>query len=262
MLTTLLLRYEPLSFIYRVINHIMLLRIKSILISKVAPNFDVGSGTLEALKWFAFICMAIDHLYKFLPVTQLQYVSPIGRLAVPLFAFVFGYSLRHFNFQDSPHTLKLLLRLLVTGVIAWFPYTYLTTQGFVFHLTGQNIMLMFLLAAIILWINSWPIKYSALITAPIFLIGGLFVEYLWAGLLMTIASYYFALSPNWKNLLVIIMGLFMLADINGNWYAFLVLPIIFWLPHADMRTQRIKHIFYVLYPLHMAAIIFIRFLMS
>ena len=142
---------------------------------KVAPSFDVGSGTLEALKWLAFICMAIDHLYKFLPVIQLQYVSPLGRLALPLFAFVFGYSLKQFNFQDSLHTRKLLLRLLVTGVIAWFPYTYLTTQGFIFHLTGQNIMFMFLLVAIILWINKLPMKYRFLITVPIFLVGVSFV---------------------------------------------------------------------------------------
>ena len=240
----------------------MLLRIKSKLMRKVAPSFDVGSGTLEALKWLAFICMAIDHLYKFLPVIQLQYVSPLGRLALPLFAFVFGYSLKQFNFQDSLNTRKLLLRLLVTGVIAWFPYTYLTTQGFIFHLTGQNIMFMFLLVAIILWINKLPMKYRFLITVPIFLVGGIFVEYLWSGLLITIASYYFAFNPNWKSLSAVIIGLFLLAYVNGGLFAFLVLPLIFCAPLVDLRVQRIKYLFYVLYPLHMAVIIFIRFLMG
>ena len=90
------------------------------------------------------------------------------------------------------------------------------------------------------------------------MIGGLFIEFYWTGLLIAIFSYYFVKKPNWTNLLPIILGVTLLIDLNGDFYAFLLLPIIYFSQFLDLRLTRIKHIFYYLYPLHLFIIAFIK----
>ena len=121
---------------------------------------------------------------------------------------------------------------------------------------------MFFLSVLILYINTWKTKYSIFIAATLFIVGGMFVEYYWAGLLLVIFSYYFVKRPNWQHLLTIIFSLILLIDLNGNLYAFLFLPIVYLAQFVDLKIKRIKHIFYVLYPLHLFVISGIKFFNS
>jgi|688.fasta_scaffold346589_1 hypothetical protein len=226
------------------------------------PGFSIRSGTLEGLKWLAFICMAIDHANKFLPSLHLQSLYPVGRLAMPIFAFIFGYSLSHLKILKKECIHKLLIRLLLTALIASVPYIYLQKNFIVFEFWPLNIIFMFLLASIILYINTWRIKYKPIIQMLLFIIGGMFVEFYWAGLLIVIFSHYFAKKPTWQNLLPIIFSLVLLIDLNGNFYAFLFLPIIYLSQFIDIKIIRIKHIFYYLYPLHLFVISLFRVLSS
>lgn len=195
--------------------------------------------------------MVIDHLYKFIPTTQLQFIYPIGRLAMPLFAFTFGYSLTYFKFENIHLVKNLLFRLIIAAFISSIPYIYLQKDFIAFGVWPLNIIFMFFLAVLIPYINTWKTKYSSLIAAALFIFGGIFVEYYWAGLILVIFSYYFVKRPNWKNLLAIIFSLILLVDLNGNLYAFLFLPIVYLAQFVDLKIKRIKHIFYVLYPLHL-----------
>lgn len=195
--------------------------------------------------------MVVDHLYKFIPATQLQFIYPIGRLAMPLFAFTFGYSLTFFKFENIQSVYNLLFRLLITAIISSIPYIYLQKDFIAFGVWPLNIIFMFILAVLIMYINTLKRKYSSLIAAAFFILGGMFVEYYWAGLILVIFSYYFVKRPNWKNLLAIILSLILLVDLNGNLHAFLFLPIVYFAQFLDFKFKRIKHIFYVLYPLHL-----------
>jgi hypothetical protein len=206
--------------------------------------------------------MAIDHANKFLPSLYLQSLYPVGRLAMPIFAFIFGYSLSHLKILKKEYIHKLLIRLLLTALIASVPYIYLQKNLIAFEFWPLNIIFMFLLASIILYINTWTIKYKAIIQILLFVIGGMFVEFYWAGLLIVIFSYYFAKKPTWQNLLPIIFSLVLLIDLNGNFYAFLFIPIIYLSQFVDIKIIRIKHIFYYLYPLHLFIISLFRVLSS
>ena len=206
--------------------------------------------------------MVVDHLYKFIPVTQLQLIYPAGRLAMPLFAFTFGYTLTYFKFENIQSVHKLLFRLLIAALISSIPYIYLQKDFIAFGVWPLNIIFMFFLAVLILYINTWKTKYSIFIAATLFIVGGMFVEYYWAGLLLVIFSYYFVKRPNWQNLLAIIFSLILLIDLNGNLYAFLFLPIVYLAQFVDLKIKRIKHIFYVLYPLHLFVISGIKFFNS
>ena len=91
---------------------------------------------MEGLKWLAFICMIIDHGNKFIPSFNLHYLSFIGRLAMPLFAFIFGYSLNYFELGNRKKVYSLLIRLLFTALIAILDFTltkpkqYLSSEKF------------------------------------------------------------------------------------------------------------------------------------
>lgn len=202
--------------------------------------------------------MVIDHANKFLPSLHLQSLYPAGRLAMPIFAFTFGYSLSHLKMHKKEYAHKLLIRLLLAALIASAPFIYLQNNFIAFEFWPLNIIFMFLLASIILYINTWEIKYKKIIQTLLFVIGGMFVEFYWAGLLIVIFSYCFAKKPIWQNLLLIIFSLILLIDLNGNFYAFLFLPIIYLSQFVDIKIIRIKHIFYYLYPLHLLIIALIK----
>ncbi len=170
---------------------------------------------------------------------------------MPLFAFTFGYSLTYFKLQNIDLVKNMLLRLFITAFISSIPYIHLQKDFVEFGVWPLNIMFMFTLAVLIMYINTLKRKYSNLIAGAIFILGGMFVEYYWAGLILVIFSYHFVKRPNWKNLLAIILSLILLVDLNGNLYAFLFLPIVYFSQFVDLKIKRIKHIFYVLYPLHL-----------
>jgi hypothetical protein len=202
--------------------------------------------------------MIIDHGNKFIPSFNLHYLSFMGKLAMPLFAFIFGYSLNYFELGNRKKLYSLLIRLLFTALIASLPYIYLQKNFIAFGFLPVNIMFMFLITTIILYINTSKIKYNLLFSILIFITSGLFIEFYWTGLLITIFSYYFVKKPNWTNLLPILLGITLLIDLNGDFYAFLLLPIIYFSQFLDLRLIRIKHIFYYLYPLHLFIIAFIK----
>jgi hypothetical protein len=204
--------------------------------------------------------MVVDHLYKFIPITQLQLIYPVGRLAMPLFAFTFGYTLNYLKFENIQSVHKLLFRLLIAALISSIPYIYLQKDFIAFGVWPLNIIFMFFLSVLILYINTWKTKYSIVIAATLFIVGGMLVEYYWAGLLLVIFSYYFVKRPNWHNLLTIIFSLVLLIDLNGDLYAFLFPLIVYCAQFIDLKFRRIKHIFYVLYPLHLFVISGIKFL--
>ena len=185
---------------------------------------------------------------------------PLGRLAMPLFAFTFGYSLTNFTFKNAQSVRMLLFRLLITALISSIPYIYLQSPSNAFGIWPLNIIFTFFLAVLILYINTWKKIYSIFIAAALFIIGGMVVEYFWAGLLLTISSYYFAKRPNWKNILLIVFSLTLLIDLNGNFYALLFLPIVYFAPYLNVKCRRVKHIFYLLYPLHLFLLSGLKFL--
>lgn len=206
--------------------------------------------------------MVVDHLYKFIPATQLQFIYPIGRLAMPLFAFTFGYSLTFFKFENTQSVYNLLFRLLIAAIISSIPYIYLQKEFIAFGIWPLNIVFMFLLAVVILYINTRKTKYSSFIASSLFIFGGMFVEYFWAGLLLVIFSYYFVKRPIWQNFLLILLSFILLVDLNNNLYAFLFLPIVYFAKSVDFKFKRRKHVFYVLYPLHLFCISGIKFFSS
>ena len=87
----------------------------------MAPRLMLSSGTLEALKWLAFLLMTLDHVNKHLRHALVPELFAAGRLALPLFGFVLGYNLTRPGGLASGGYSRTARRLAIFGSIAAIP---------------------------------------------------------------------------------------------------------------------------------------------
>src|SRR5690606_25927249 len=75
----------------------------------------ISSGAIEAMKWLALLCMVVDHVNAVFYERELGIVADaIGRIAMPLFAGVFGYNLARPGIDVG----KILRRLVLVALLA------------------------------------------------------------------------------------------------------------------------------------------------
>jgi len=198
--------------------------------------------------------MLFDHLYFFLHIQELKYFYPLGRLSMPLFAFAFSFGLA---IQKNKHfSLSTLKRIFLFGLISSLPYISLGNV-----MSGWwplNIMFTFLVSAIIISMLSSTMKQRYLIALTLFVIGGAFVEYAWAGIALTVSFWWFVKRSDWMSLSLIILSMIMLNNFNHNLWATLALPIIYLASKINLSIPRIKHFFYYAYPMQFSVIWIIR----
>ena len=173
---------------------------------------------------------------------------------MPLFAFSISYGLA---IQKDFHSqLPILKRLLISGLISSLPYIALANL-----MSGWwplNIMFTFLVSTSIVSILQSNNKWRFLISLAVFIIGGTFVEYCWAGVALTVSFWWYMKKPNWIGLLFILVSVIMLNNFNNNYWATLSLPVIYIASKINVPLPRIKHLFYYLYPIHFGLIWFTR----
>lgn len=136
-----------------------------------AGKFEISNGGIEVLKWLAPICMTIDHINRFLLDMQYPAMYAIGRLAMPIFGFVFAYNLGRSATFRSDIQIRTMKRLLIFGLIATPIY------GVLFRWMPVNIMFTLLTVSYLIYIveNNQPNKWLKF--TLVFLIIGFFVEY-------------------------------------------------------------------------------------
>ena len=198
--------------------------------------------------------MLLDHLYYFLHIEELNYLYPLGRLTMPLFAFAFAYGLA--TQKDTQPKLPILKRLLVFGLISSMPYVGLRVV-----MSGWwplNIMFTLLLSTLIISILTSSIKSRLLISITLFIIGGAFVEYCWAGVALTLSFWWFVRRPNSLSILLIFVSMILLNNFNNSYWSTLALPVIYIASKINFPLPRIKHLFYYLYPIQFGLIWFAR----
>ena len=174
---------------------------------------------------------------------------PLGRLSMPLFAFAFSYGLAC---QKKYFSLSTIKRILFFGFISSVPYMALVNV-----MSGWwplNIIFSFFISIIIISTLASTIKQRYLIALTLFVIGGAFVEYAWAGIALTVSFWWFIKRSDWISLLLIILSMIMLNNFNNNLWATLALPLIYLASKINFSIPRIKHFFYYVYPIHLSMI--------
>lgn len=216
------------------------------------PRLVLTDGTVEAMKWLALILMTVDHVNKYLLHDRFTAAFDVGRLAMPLFAFVLAYNL------SRPGTLargvygRTAKRLTLTGTVATVPFVAL--GGLLFHWWPLNILAMMLLACSIMFLIETGGKLRCATAIVLFIVGGGFVEFWWPALLMCLAAWRYCKSPSWTALVVWVAATVALYAINRNMWALGAFGIIFGAPHVRLPVGRLRYAFYAYYPAHLAAL--------
>lgn len=220
--------------------------------SSIPAPLVIHNGTIEGLKWLALVIMTLDHINKFFYHEALPGVFQLGRIAMPLFAFVLAYNLARPNAFESGLYQRVMKRLAFYGFISLPACVFLMGKaalGF-----PANIMFMLLVSTATLFFLQKKDAYSAWYATIIFCLGSIFVEYWWFGVMICIASFYYCKKPSMANLFLLLVSLVSVLLVNINLWAIAALPVILFAKKVALPIPRVKNVFYAYYPLHLSVI--------
>ncbi|MDI9818523.1 MULTISPECIES: TraX family protein [unclassified Legionella] len=208
----------------------------------------ISDSTLEALKWLAMLSMTVDHANRFFWHTSSYAAYCFGRLAMPLFAFIFAYNLARPGVFERGFYFKTFRRLTFFGILA--TPAYMAMKG-LHHLWPLNIMFMLLIAAFLFFLYEKKGIVNILIALFLFLLGSAFVEYSWPGVLFCISCWFYCRNPSIFALIATFYSYYLIGHLNENNWALVTLPLIIFAAKIELRLPRIPYFFYIYYPGHL-----------
>lgn len=224
------------------------------------PRLVVSDGTIEALKWLALVLMTLDHVNKYLLHGAVPALFILGRITLPLFAFVFAFNLARPDALARGMHKRTAGRLVLFGAIASVPFIALGGLGAGWW--PLNIMATLLVATGIVYLIKRGGFLRATLAVVLFLIGGGLVEFWWPGIALVVGAWQYVRRPSWLNLLYWIVATLALnlngwafarmPLVNDNIWALAAFPIIFAAPRVELHMPRLRHVFYVYFPIHLA----------
>lgn len=229
--------------------------------SPAAPRLAVSDGALEALKWLALVLMTADHINKYLLGGQVHVLYGAGRLVFPLFAFVFAYNLARPATLAGGTYQRAFKRLALGATIASVPFIGL--GGLLYGWWPLNILASFLVSAGTMYLieRGGAARYG--LAALLFIVGGLFVEFWWPGVAMTIAAWWFIRRPSAAALTAWVAATAALGCIPwllarvpmslGLW-SLAAFPVIALACRLPLHVPRLRWAFYAYYPAHLAVL--------
>ncbi len=213
------------------------------------PLLRLESGTIEALKWIGLVLMTFDHVNKYLLHDSVPVLFDAGRTALPLFSFVLAYNLAHPTSLARGVYGRVAKRLAIAGLLATVPFIGL--GGLLWEWWPFNILFMLLVSVGVMGLVERGGTVCLIAAGLLFVFGGAMVEFWWPAVVMTLAAWRYTRRPTWTSLITWIVATASLYFINRNLWALAALPLIFLSPQVVVTMPRIRHAFYVFYPLHL-----------
>lgn len=235
----------------------------------IKRRFDISS---VALHIFAMIFMLMDHLWATV-FTNSQWLTQVGRLAYPIFAFMIVEGYTH-----TKNLKKYVLRLLFFAVITEIPFNLMVGNR-VFYYPHQNVLWTFLISIGLIYINElarkkeklWLTIVTGVSTCILAYILGYitFVDYNAAGILTVLLFYFFRGRKWWCYFgqllglyyinVEILQGLYFEVEIFGHTVEIVqqgiaVLSLVFiWLYNGRQgkKSKIFQYFCYAFYPVHM-----------
>lgn len=224
--------------------------------------------------WLHIIAMAImlcDHIWGTVMYSNFWFLTFLGRLAFPIFAFMLAEGFFH-----TGNIGKYFLRLLIGAIISEIPFN-LMMSGYWIDPFEQNVMWTFLIALACMHFSSKIRKknetWGLVAGIGIFAIGALvgfitMVDYSGYGIMM-VGVFYFFRGRKWWQILAQIAGLLvingvifkgMMMDVSIFGFTFEVkqqafavfamIPILLYNGERGLHNKMIQYSFYLFYPVH------------
>ncbi len=228
--------------------------------------------TSVGLHIFAMIFMLADHLWATV-FTNAQWLTQVGRLAYPIFAFMIVEGYTH-----TKNLKKYVLRLLAFAVITEIPFNLMVGNS-VFYYVHQNVLWTFLISIGLIYLNELARKKEKLWLNLVTMVGTVvlgyvlgyitFVDYNAAGILTVLLFYFFRGRKWWCCLgqlvglyyinVEMLQGLYFEVELFGHTFEVVqqgiaVLSLAFiWLykGRQGKKSKAFQYFCYAFYPAHM-----------
>lgn len=213
-------------------------------------RLEMPDGHVAAMKWMALVLMTLDHVNKYLLQGQVAWMFAAGRVVMPLFSFVLAYNLARPEAQPSasgPGAAERVARRLLCFAVISTPMSWALMGPW-----PLNILFMLASAA---WIIALLQRGRPSMAVLIGLLSGFLVEFWWPAIAATVAAWFMCRGSSRRAWLAWIGCLWLLTLINGNLWAFAVIPLIASLASVRragwLTVPRAKWLFYGYYPGHL-----------
>lgn len=203
------------------------------------------------LKIIAIIAMVIDHAGAvFFP--KILLFNLIGRLAFPIFAFLLAEGFFH-----TSDVKKYITRLGIMALVSEVPFD-LVFYGTPVYLGHQNIFLtLFLAAEAMYWINrSYNMFMKVGIGFLVMLLADiLHTDYMSVGVFTVLVFYFWRDKKFIKYCMVAAANIFVMGGVQ-IYGTLALIPISL---YNGNEGRKMKSFFYLFYPVHLVALLLIRF---
>lgn len=216
------------------------------------PPLVFDERALGLVKWLALALMVVDHANFYLLDGSQPWMRAMGRVAMPLFAFVLGYNLGRPGALASGAYARTASRLLV--------FALLTTPAFIgvnalyAGWYPLNMMFALLVAVLAAWCvdrgGGWNVMAACVVVA----VGGGMVEFWWPGAGLCLAIWAYRRRPSIVAGLAGVTCLAALSVVNGSHWAMAAVPVLALASFWRAPLPRARWFFYAFYPLHYTAI--------
>lgn len=205
--------------------------------------------------------MTVDHINKFLLNATSSSMFALGRLSMPLFAFVLAYNLARPGALENGVYWRIIKKLVFFGAVAVVPL--ITLDRLLYGWWPFNIMFTLALSTGCIYLLKQGKKFHHFFIATlIFVIGGALVEFCWPAMLICITAWSYCMKPGRFWLVTWLLSTATLFFVNLNFWALATIPIIFIAPYVHLRVPRIKLVFYIYYPAHLYVLWVLKILLS
>lgn len=230
----------------------------------INKKFSLNSNQLKVI---AMLAMAIDHIGLFW-FNNFMPMRIIGRLAFPIFAYMIAEGCVY-----TKNKSKYLLRVFTLGALCQLVYFLADPSMYL------GVLITFSVSFVIIYALQWaqsnknksamlvPIFISVVIAGICYLIPYLFpklgfrFDYGFFGIMLPVLI---SAAPNKKSKLAMTaLGLFFVClDYKGvQWWSLLSI-ILLALYNGERGKARLKYVFYLFYPIHLAVIYSVSFIVS
>jgi TraX protein len=144
-------------------------------------------------------------------------------------------------------------RLLLYGAVATIPFVALKAP-LAYGWWPLNVLFTLWVGTLVIELLERRRPQRMLVILPLFSFGSMLPEYWHLGTGAMIAAWYLCKHPRVSALVLWMLPLAALVIINHNFYALLVIPPVYAAQFINLPVSRCRHLFYVFYPAHLAAL--------
>jgi len=210
-----------------------------------------SEASLSAAKWLAVVLMIIDHSNKYLFDGSVAWMYSLGRISMPLFAFVLGYNLARPGMLAGGGYRRLAARLAVFGLLATAPFIAINKLPLGWW--PLNMMFTLLAAVVAAWLFDKRGAGATIAACLVLVWGGALGEYWWPAVGLCLCVWAYQRQPSRGLIVGFLACLVVLWLVNGNLWALLAVPVLAALQRWwTMKLPRAQWVFYSFYPMHLA----------